>query len=351
MRPAYFERVREATGTRFWVNNPTMGEVENALRHGAMGCTTNPAFAAGLLGRAPGEIEPIIDACVASEPDDLQVANHVQELLVARIAGAFLPLYDRSAGREGFASIQGAPGSDADADEIVREARHARSLGPNVTPKLPATHAGLDALDILVADDSPVIVTEVFSVAQVIAVCERWLAAAGRSGRRPPFFMSPITGIFSDYLRGMSDRHRRSVPDDAIGLAGVLVARACHRVVRERGYPVGLLFGGSRSTRDFTGLVGDGMAATINWTTAATLLDLDPEILVTIHDAVDPATEASLRLAFTDVARALEPGAIAPADFATFGPVSYFRDAFVGGWETLVGAIRSRRAAPTATGR
>ena len=164
----YFERVRAATGTRFWVNNPTSAEVDLALRHGTMGCTTNPAFAAGLLGRAPDEILPVLHECLAADADDYTVAERVQEHLVGRIATAFRPLHDRSGGREGYVSIQGAPGSDADTASILREANAGRAIGPPkcLTPKLPATEAGLAALEVLVADGSPVIMTEVFSVAR-----------------------------------------------------------------------------------------------------------------------------------------------------------------------------------------
>jgi transaldolase len=340
------EQVRTATGTRFWVNNPSAAEVELALRHGAMGCTTNPAFAAGLLGRAPDEILPVIRACVAADVDDHIAAERVQERLVAAIATAFRPLYDDSNGMEGHVSIQGAPGSDADSSAILREAASARAIAPNVTPKLPATAAGLDALDVLVADGSPVIVTEVFSVAQLIAVCERWLTASRRGGVRPPFFMSPITGIFGDHLRAAAEREGLIAPEAAISQAGVLVAKACYRVVRERDYPVVLLFGGSRSPIDFTGLVGGGVATTINWTTAEQLLALGPEVAATIDAGVDPAIERTLRETFADVRVALDPEGLGPDDFADFGPVSYFRDIFVAGWDTLLAAVRAARLEP-----
>jgi transaldolase len=348
---SYFERVRAATGTRFWVNNPTGPEVDLALRHRAMGCTTNPAFAAGLLGRAPDEIMPVLRACLADDADDHVVAGHVQERLVGRIADAFLPVYERTGGTEGFVSIQGAPTSDADADTILREAQSARATGLNVTPKLPATWAGLDALDILVADGSPVVVTEVFSVAQVVAVCERWQAAADRTDVEPPFFMSPITGIFGDYLRTVAARDELHVPEAALGLAGVLVARACYRMVCERDYPVVLLFGGSRSPVDFTGLVGGGMATTINWSTAAHLLDPAREVVATIDMAADPAIERILRAAFPEVRAALDPNGLDPAAFADFGPVRHFRDMFVAGWDALLAAIRSERSQPAAARR
>ena len=58
MSDHYFERVQETTGSRFWVNNPTIQEMDFALEHGAMGCTTNPAYGGNLVKRAPSRSCP-----------------------------------------------------------------------------------------------------------------------------------------------------------------------------------------------------------------------------------------------------------------------------------------------------
>jgi predicted aldo/keto reductase-like oxidoreductase len=60
----YFERVRATTGGRFWVNNPTIEEMDLALEHGAMGCTTNPSYGGNLVKRAPQEVLPIVQECL-----------------------------------------------------------------------------------------------------------------------------------------------------------------------------------------------------------------------------------------------------------------------------------------------
>jgi transaldolase len=316
-----------------------------------MGCTTNPAYGGSLLKREPDVVLSVVRACLDASADDDVVANLVQQRLVARIAEAFAPLYERTSGREGFVSIQGAPDADTDGSVILHEAQEVRALGSNVTPKLPATAPGLEALDTLVADGSPVIVTEVFSLAQLRETCERWLAAIGRAKVRPPFFISPITGIFGDHLRSVAIRARLDVPAEAIEMAGVTLARACFEMVRERAYPVTLLFGGARGRLDFTGLVGEGMAGTINWSTAADLLAADLPVTATIRDAVDPALVRLLTETFPDVRAALDPDGLDVADFENFPPVQYFRDAFLAGWNGVLGMIatcRTEAAGPSA---
>lgn len=347
----YFERVRARTGGRFWVNNPTVEEMDLALEHGAMGCTTNPAYGGNLVKRAPDEVLPIVRACLSDSDDDEVVAMHVQHRLVERICERFGPLYEQSGGREGFVSIQGAPEADTEAANILEEGRAARTIAPNATPKIPATAPGLEALEVLVAEGSQVIVTEVFSVAQVREVCERWLRVTDETGVRPPFFMSPITGIFGDHLKKVAARDGidvpadRMPPDELMELAGVLVSRACYRVVRENEYPVTLLYGGARIQLDFSGLVGGGMAATINWSTAAELIEADPPAEVTVEDPIDPAIVEQLSATFPEVRQALEPDGLSLEEYEGFGPVQHFRDNFIAGWTAVRQMIADERAA------
>jgi transaldolase len=339
----YFDRIRAATGTRFWVNNPTLEEIDLALSHGAMGCTTNPAYGGGLVKRAPAEVLPIIRASLGESDDDEVVATIVQERLVARICDRFLPLYEASAGREGFVSIQGSPEADVDASAVLEEARRGRAIAPNATPKIPATGPGLVAFEQIVAEGSQVIVTEVFSLAQLIEVCERWLAVTARTGVRPPFMMSPITGILGDHLRDVAERDGLDVPAEAIVSAGVILSRACYRTVRDRGYPVLLLYGGARGPFDLTGLVGGGMAATINWSTADELLQANNPIVATVEDPVDPTIERILVESFPEMRQALVPDGLAVEAFEDFGPVQYFRDRFIAGWDAVRAAISEAR--------
>jgi len=343
MADHYFERVRATTGSRFWVNNPTVEEIDLALRHGAMGCTTNPAYGGNLVRRAPDEVLPLVRECLAHSEDDEIVADLVQRRLIGRICEHFVPLYEGSGGREGFVSIQGAPEADTEASNILEEGRLARSIAPNATPKIPATAPGLEAFETLVAEGSQVIVTEVFSVAQVIETCDRWLAVTERTGVRPPFMMSPITGIFGDYLKKRAGQADLTVPAEAIEMAGVILARACYRTVRERDYPVLLLYGGARIDLDFSGLVGGGMAATINWSTAADLLAADGDGRATVDDPVDPAVMQSLVAAFPELRQALDPDGLELEDFEGFGPVQHFRDLFIEGWRSVLEMIRAER--------
>jgi transaldolase len=331
------------------VNNPTLEEADLALEQGATGCTTNPAFGGNLLKRAPVQIQPVIAAVLREIDDDELVAEEVQRRLVERILLRFRRIFDSSDGKRGFVSLQGPPEADTTMGPILASAERARQLAPNCVPKIPATAPGLEAFSVLVAEGEPTIVTEVFSLAQVVAASERYVEITARTGRRPPFIMSPITGIFGDHLRVVAERKGVTVDRAMTDWAGVAFAREAARVVAGSRYPVTLLFGGARTPVDLTGLVGDGHCATINWSTFVDILDLNPECRETIHDETDPAVCTALAAAFDDFRRALDVDALSVNEFEGFGPVQHFRNNFIAGWRAVLAEIRAERAGIAAT--
>lgn len=344
MATDYFSRLKAESPTRVWVNNPTVEEIGLAIEQGAVGCTTNPAYGGNLLKRAPDEIRPIIAECARLSDDAAVVADLVQQRLVARIVERFRPMYDASGGREGFVSIQGAPEADTDVAHIVEEARAGHAIGPNATPKLPATGPGLEAFEVLVADGYPTIVTEVFSLAQLVDTGERYLRVTARTGNRPPFFMSPITGIFGDHLKALAARDGLAISTADMELAGVALTRECYRIVRERDYPVTLLAGGARIPLDLTGLAGASLHATINWSTFAELMADPSPFAAGIDEPIDQAALARLDETFDDVRKAMRLDGLVVEDFEAFGPVQHFRNNFIAGWNRVHEAIAAEHA-------
>ncbi len=344
MPQTYFDQLISETPTRVWVNNPTITEMDLALAHGARGSTTNPAYGGNLLRRAPDEIVPIIEECIRLSDDDFAAADLVQQRLVGRITERFRPLFDESGGRAGFVSIQGAPERDNDALHIVAEAHDARAIAPNATPKIPATAAGLAAFETLVAENCQTIVTEVFSLDQLVEASERYVRVSTAAGVRPPFFMSPITGIFGDHLKVVAAREDLGISAADMELAGVALSRECYRLVKERQYPVTLLCGGSRISFDLTGLVGADLHATINWSTFAEVLESPEPFAPAFGVPIEPTVLARLDATFDDFRRAMRLGSLSVDQFEHFGPVQHFRNNFVSGWNAVLAAIADARA-------
>ena len=246
-----------------------------------------------MLKRAPEEVKPVVAEVLYELGDtssaDFDPVNVVQRKLAARVVDAFRPLFDSTEGKAGFVSIQGPPDTDTDGEKIWDEAEANHAVGPNATPKIPATLPGFVAFERVVESGWPVIVTEVFSLDQLAAACDQYLEVTAKTGVKSPFFLSPITGIFGDHLKKLAERDEIAIPEHELDLVGVYFGRRCAALVAERDYPVRLLFGGARTMEDLTGLVGDPHDATINWSTFADILALDPPIERTIDRAPDEA--------------------------------------------------------------
>jgi transaldolase len=344
MSETYFEWLARATASRAWINNPTASEIDLAIAQGVVACTTNPAYGGNLLKRAPDEIEPDIAAVAGAGLHGDEAVAHVQQRLVGRILPSFRAHFEASGGREGWVSYQGAPELDVDAGHIIDAARVARSLGPNCIPKIPATGPGLEAMDVLVREGEPVLMTEVFSLAQVRETCERYLRATEAGGRRPVFIMAPITGILGDHLRRVAHDQGSSIEPEAVTWAGVIWARAAKRLVDEQGYPVQLLYGGARTIADLTELVGGPHASTMNWATFAEVLEADPERRETVGDPPPADIAQQLAETFADFRQALDVDSLDLDDFEGFGPVQHFRDVFIAGWAAVREAIAARQS-------
>ncbi|MBZ5516965.1 MAG: hypothetical protein LAN62_19365 [Acidobacteriia bacterium] len=345
MNEGYFHRVTRKTPTRLWINNPTPDDADRAIAAGAISCTTNPTYSAHMI-RAKSECPralKLIDEIIQKTTDDRKAADLVQQGLVKPIMDKFLPLYERKPGLEGFVSIQGDPHADAYPDHIINEALRFRKLGKNFITKIPVTEAGLKSIEVLVPENMPIIATEVFAMAQVTEICERYRRVSEKSGRRPPFYVTHISGIFDEYLTKVAERDAISIAPEVLHEAGCALARRQHRILQERGYHVTMLGGGARGTHHFTEMVGGSLHVTINWSTAQELLEANPPVVSRMDAHIPQAVLEELCEKLPDFRKAYLEDGMSIEDFKDFGPLQYFRGMFVKGWDTLLHTIKERR--------
>ena len=343
MAENFFTRLKKDTPTRLWINNPTVQEVALSIDHGAVSCTTNPTYGANMIRRDGEFARAVIRECLKQSNDNTVVADLTQQRLVARVLEMFRPLFDASQGKSGYVSIQGDPRADTDPDHIVGEAFRYRSLGRNFIAKIPATAAGLKAMEVLIEDGMPVIATEIFGLSQMVAVCEMYRRAVAVGGNRPAFYVTHITGIFDEHLKEYVDTHGIRIAPEVLAVAGATVARRQYRVMRERGYEGILLGGGARGTHHFTDFVGGEFHITINWSTAEEILALNPPITNRISIETPREVIAELEQKLPDFRKALGEGGLAVEEFAEYGPVQRFRNQFIRGWNQMLDTIKEER--------
>lgn len=176
------------------------GRLAALIADGVRGVTSNPAiFEKAIAGSADYDRDIERLAGEGLGPEAIYEALAVLD--VRRAADLLRPVYDSSAGGDGFVSLEVSPALADDAEATAAEAaRLFSAVGrPNLMIKIPATPAGIRAVEAAVAAGISVNVTLIFSLSQYgaaakayIAGLERRLAAGGA--------LAPIASVASFFV-------------------------------------------------------------------------------------------------------------------------------------------------------
>ena len=344
MLEGYFHRVHRETSTRVWVNNPTGADLQRGIDAGAVSGTTNPKYGAALVEDEPEYIRSIIDEVLLTESHPYRAADAVYQRISRRFMEAFLPQWESSDGDWGFVTMQDDPRLDEDPKLILEAARRHREVAPNYMAKIPVIESGMEAMRQLVNENIPMCATECFTVAQAVAMCETYEAAANATGNAPPFYITHITGVLDDDLSEWVAENEVDLAPELLHMAGSIVARRQYKVIKERGFRATMLGGGTRSNHHVTELVGGDAHITTNWSTFDELVKLDGPVVDRIHLVDSPADVAELRAKVPRFREAYDDDGITPAGFKDYPALVRFRNSFIDGAVQLDEEIAARHA-------
>jgi len=336
---SYLERVHAETKTRFWVNNPTLTDCDDSIAQGAFACTTNPAYCSKLFQTDPQYINRIVKSIVSSEHDVNMAAEKVYHTIAKDLMEKFLPVYENSGGKAGFVTIQEDPRREEDHAYILEASLRARELGPNYMAKIPVTENGLKVIAEMVKHDIPICATEVFSLSQAMEVHRVYEESVATYGKRPPIFITHITGIMDDYFKDLVKKESIEISKEALEMAGTVVGLREYAMFREQKYEATMLGGGARGLHHFTNYVGGDVHITINWSTAVELNKTYNKVEQCIDRELPNAIVDELLEKLPNFKRAYEPGGMEIDEFADYGPVMLFRTQFMNGYSRLIDSI------------
>jgi len=202
---------------------------------GVSGVTANPTIFARALESSDAYADEIARRLEARhEPESI-----VWDLLIEDVQAAadvFRPVYDREHGGDGFVSIEVSPEIAGDTERTIAAARELqrRCARPNVMVKIPATPAGLPAIQTMIADGANINVTLIFGIERYVKVVEAFLAGLeqhrarggdlGRVHSVASFFVSRVdTKVDEQLTKKMEqlDSTRRPELEGLLGRAAV----------------------------------------------------------------------------------------------------------------------------------
>ena len=348
MNQDYFHRVAALTPTKMWINNVTAQEAEWAIAAGAMGCTQNPSYTWKMLNHKEGKEHTLalLDETLQESNDNNEVECILQRKLVKGIADKFMTVYERTNGAHGYVSIQGDPIHEEDAQVIIDEGRKNRAMSPNIMIKIPATRAGLEAMNVLIEENTPLNATECMGLSQVIDVCEMYGKITAKTKNKPIMYYSLITGIYDEWLGKEVAAQGIDISPDILYQAGMVIAKKTYRLVHDRGYQLGFIGGGVRGLQHFTEMVGGDVCITMNWQGhAEELLKLDSPVVSRLFNPVQDHVLDELLSKVPGFRQAYMEGGLTLDEYEEYGPVEYFRNMFVSAWENTLELIKQQRAA------
>jgi transaldolase len=156
------------------------GQLAQLVQDGIRGLTSNPT----IFGKAvaSGQYDELIRREIEAGGDSRDIYEEIAVGDVGDAADVLRPVYDAADGADGFVSIEVEPDLADDSEGTRERARHLwrRLERPNVFVKIPATPAGLPAIEDAIADGININVTLMFSVDVYRDVARAYIAGLRR---------------------------------------------------------------------------------------------------------------------------------------------------------------------------
>lgn len=214
-----------ATGTKVWLDGVEPAEIEKNRVWGITGATSNPAIVSKIMGR--GHFEGRISELIGQGLTDDQIAWELDDELVKSAQKVFLPAWERTKGNDGYVSFELDPLIEDEAAGLNRPERVRRylTLGEkwsaghkNRMIKVPASAAGLDALEALAAAGVTINVTLMFTERQYQLARD----AIWRGARRRKDGLRHFKSVYSVFVSRVDVYTGEHVPGLSLAAQGVV---------------------------------------------------------------------------------------------------------------------------------
>lgn len=340
-------QMTQTTATCLWNDSASLPELTYAIEHGGVGATCNPVIVVEVLKQEmpawADRLRELIRLHPAATED--AIAWRLVEEISVKAAGLLRPIFDAQRGRNGRLSIQTDPRLYRDADAMVAQAARFATLAPNIIVKIPATAAGIAAIEDATYRGISINATVSFSLPQCVAVAqavERGLERRRREGKETDSVSSVCTvmvGRLDDWLKVVADRQGISVDPGALEWGGIAVFKKAYALFRERRYRIRLLSAAFRNHMHWSELIGGDVVISPPHKWQVRFNASDVGVVSRIDDPVHASTLAAL-MKFEDFRRAYAEEGLAVSEFDAFAPTRRTLRQFSAACYDLNGIVR-----------
>jgi transaldolase len=243
MKPT--ERLHEL-GQSLWLDNITRpmlreGVLEGYIRDlSVTGLTSNPTIFDKAISGGEAYDEQIAEVAPKAAAGEGVGANESEkvffELALADLRDAadlFADVHRRTAGVDGFVSLEVSPLIADDTAATIEEAKalHAKGERPNIYIKIPGTQAGREAIEESIFAGIPINVTLLFDDKQYLGSADAYMRGIER---RIEAGLDPVVpSVASIFMSRWDVAVAKEVPEDLVNRLGIAIGGRAYRAYNE----------------------------------------------------------------------------------------------------------------------
>ena len=348
VEPNILERMVNQTATTLWCDSCDPDEVKKALSWGAIGATSNPPIVLKNIRVHPAKWNDRAEQ-VAAEGRNLTEEAIAWRLVIeasVEVADLLLPEFEATRGRDGRMAIQVDPKLWRNSEAMVEQAVILAGIAKNIIVKIPATAAGILAIEEATYRGVTTLATVLFTVSQAVAVAEaveRGLLRREQEGLSISDIhpkCAIMVGRLDDWLKSIAARDGIIVEPGCLDWAGVAVFKRAYALFVERGYRVRLLSAAFRNHLHWSEFVGGAVTVSPPLEWQLKYIKSDVILENKIDDPVPESLLQSLSSLFEDFRRAYDPCGLKPEEFEDFGATQRTLRQFLGAMDNLQSFVR-----------
>ena len=215
----------------------TSGELSQLVDQGLRGVTSNPS----IFDKAISGSNDYDDELHALVDQDKSIEQIYEALVVKDIrlaADALGSVHKETKGMDGYVSLEVSPTLAHDAQGTIEEARslHKALARPNIMIKVPATQAGIAAIEALTAEGISVNVTLIFSISHFRGIAQAYIsglekfAAAGGDLSK----LASVASFFISRIDVAVDKQLKEIGNESLlGKIAIANAKNAYKVLKE----------------------------------------------------------------------------------------------------------------------
>ena len=228
-----------ALGQSVWIDYLSRGLIESGAlakaiaEDAVVGVTSNPSIFQKALAEGNAYDEQI-RASSGVEGDAARIFLSLALRDVATACDLLRPVWDRSAGRDGYISIEVEPTLADDSEGTIAQATrfHEAIARPNLLVKIPATDAGVPGIEEMTARGYSINVTLIFSLSRHREIAEAYLGGLERliAAGGDPSRVHSVASFFVSRVDTETDRRLADLGrDDLKGRLGIANAKLAYQ--------------------------------------------------------------------------------------------------------------------------